>query len=163
MWFHLQSCLWWMPFYARRQPLSPDFLRGPRESYKQGSWNWATWGLPGRLFDTADYDVLRENLLISSAWLMGLLFIIRKCPGSKEHKQCSDFFIVRLLWKCVFPDSHGQISQMSQKEMCSLSYGILWSSRWTGALKSNCNLSFGKTHLLKMTKGIKYCWIMYQW
>lgn len=45
-----------------------------------------------------------------------------KCP---QHKQCSDFFIVRLLWKCVFPDSHGQISQMSQKEMCSLSYGIL--------------------------------------
>lgn len=31
-------------------------------------------------------------------------------------------FIFRLLWKCMLPDSHVQISQTSEKEMCSLSY-----------------------------------------
>ena len=66
----------------------------PGENCTWGSQSRATWRLPGRCFDATDYDVLRDNLLVSSACLMELLFIIRKCPESKEHKQCSDWLSV---------------------------------------------------------------------
>lgn len=54
-------------FLCYETALESDFLRGPGESYKWEAETEATWGLPGKLFDATDYDVLQDNLLVSSA------------------------------------------------------------------------------------------------